>query len=314
VIVAVALVVGGLAAAWFSPVLLWRMIWRVEPSTAILAWVMGVVGVLGSVVAGVVLLFLPGHGPAEAVLALMDGCRIAMLHHSIPTVEQTAGAVGMLALLAGAIRFAVVASRHLAVQRRAHRSHLHALRGVARCEPGRVPVMWLAYQTPLAYSIGGRPGLIVATDGLNQLPARQVDAVLAHEHAHLRGRHHTLITIAEALATSMPLLAVVRQVPAALRLLVELGADASAVRRCGPPAVRGALLALAGQHVPGPGLAMASEMIEARLDHLANTRKRKSWLRRLAAHTTTALIAGVLPAATGLSGLVFAGWLFCLAG
>jgi Zn-dependent protease with chaperone function len=303
-IVAAALLLGGLAGAWMMPRALWRMTWRIDPTTAIVAWVMAIVGVLGTVAAGVVLLFLPGHGQAESVIALVHGCWSAVLHGSKPTLDEAAaGVVGALGIVAGAVRFGVVATRHLAAQRRAHRRHLEALRGVARRAPGRIPVLWLPYHAPLAYSVGGRPGLVIATDGLTELPTEQLNAVLAHEYAHLRGRHHLLITIAEALAKALPLLAVVRQAPVALRLLVELAADAAAARRYGQQAVCGALLAVAGNEVPVSALGMVSEMIDMRLDFLASAETRTRRLHRMAMHSSAGLLAVASPAFAGITTL-----------
>jgi hypothetical protein len=59
-------------------------------------------------------------------------------------------------------------------------------------------------------------------------------------------------------------LAVLR-IPAVVRELVELAADASAVRTCGVDAVRGALLTVTGFGTPGSALAMSRDAVEALL-------------------------------------------------
>ena len=54
-----------------------------------------------------------------------------------------------------------------------------------------------------AYCVPGRPAAIVLTSGaLAVLDRAQLGAVLAHERAHLTGRHHLLITLSRGLAAS----------------------------------------------------------------------------------------------------------------
>ncbi|MFI6048194.1 M48 family metalloprotease [Nocardia sp. NPDC051321] len=64
---------------------------------------------------------------------------------------------------------------------------------------------------PAAYCVAGRPHtIIVTTAALGALDAAQLDAVIAHEHAHLAGRHPQLLTLIRALATTLPRLALTR--------------------------------------------------------------------------------------------------------
>jgi hypothetical protein len=155
----------------------------------------------------------------------------------------------------------------------------------------------------MAVSIGGRPGVIIATEGLRKhLPPDAVQATLEHERAHLRGRHHVLVTVAEILASALPRCPLLRAAPAATKDLVELAADAEAARRWGTAAVRTALHHLTGQPAPALGLAMASRLTElrmSRLDTLDNARRLSRWPGSMA----MAMAALTLPAATGWLGL-----------
>ncbi|MGW4592714.1 hypothetical protein ACWEKJ_35815 [Amycolatopsis thermoflava] len=74
--------------------------------------------------------------------------------------------------------------------------------------------------------------------------------MLVHERAHLAGRHHQLVALADALRTALPFLPLFRDAPGALRELVELAADVAATRRCGP---RGAVGAGGGVRLRGAG-------------------------------------------------------------
>jgi Zn-dependent protease with chaperone function len=57
----------------------------------------------------------------------------------------------------------------------------------------------------MAYCLGGLPGTVVVTSAaVAALDRHHPDAVLAHERAHLAGRHHLLLGITRALAASLP--------------------------------------------------------------------------------------------------------------
>lgn len=87
---------------------------------------------------------------------------------------------------------------------------------------------------PRAFAVGrmpGRPGTVVVTTGmLAALTEPEQEAVLAHERAHLRRRHHLSLIAAELAARANPLLAPVARATAAA---VEREADEDAARSIG---------------------------------------------------------------------------------
>nr|BFE78379.1 hypothetical protein GCM10020093_009800 [Planobispora longispora] len=85
----------------------------------------------------------------------------------------------------------------------------------------------------------------MTTGTLERLDALQVAAVLEHERAHLRHRHHLLLAVVDALGTALPWSRTVRRARAELPALVEMAADDAAARRHGPVPVIGALRLLA---------------------------------------------------------------------
>ncbi|MDT0212325.1 M56 family metallopeptidase [Rothia sp. ARF10] len=113
----------------------------------------------------------------------------------------------------------------------------------------------LDHTTPTAYCLPGRRSRVVLTEGaLAALPEDELAAVLAHERAHLRGRHDLLLEYFTVLHHSVP--EPVRS-PAALRevrLLVEALADRAAVRTSGPVTTARALMTLAQGQAPEAGL------------------------------------------------------------
>jgi Zn-dependent protease with chaperone function len=160
--------------------------------------------------------------------------------------------------------------------------------------------LWLGHTEPFAYSLAGRPGLVVASTGLKQLSATQVAAVLSHERAHLRGRHHQLTLLTAALAKALPLVPLFRHAPNALATLVELAADAAAARDHGTEAIRSALIALNDAPAPGPALGIADHAVGLRLHQLAEGQSPRPAGRRLFSQRVTTVLLATLPAIIGL--------------
>lgn len=299
--VAVALLAGALAAGWFVPGLLRRMdLRRRDPLLLIVAWLISMAGVVLTAAAGVLLLLAPGHGGATSLLAVIHRCWSALQHGSPPRVEELAGLLGLALIGAFTTRFVVVAIRSARRRARKRRENLSVLRLTARKETGPPDTLWLAHDRPLAFSMAGRPGVVVATEGLTRhLDDRAVTAVLTHEQAHLAGRHHLLVATADALRAALPFVPLFGQAPRAIRELAELAADTAAVRRCGPAAVRTALLKVSSHGAPSTSLAMAQEAVDLRLARLRHGSIPPGKLRRAISCGVTGMTAATLPFLTG---------------
>ncbi len=99
---------------------------------------------------------------------------------------------------------------------------------------------------------------MLTSGALAVLDPAQLTAVLAHERAHLAGRHHLLIALIRALAASFPAVPLFTQGHAEVARLAEMRADDAAARRSGRPALVAALLAMGtGAAVPAAALAAA---------------------------------------------------------
>ncbi|WP_345045131.1 M48 family metalloprotease, partial [Georgenia daeguensis] len=110
-----------------------------------------------------------------------------------------------------------------------------------------------------AYALPRRRDGIVVTQGtLDGLDEDQIAAVLAHEHAHVRGRHHAVIGALQTLAGLFAAVPLVAAAPAAVAGYAEMAADDAARRARGTRALAGALLALhrPGASTPLPALAL----------------------------------------------------------
>jgi len=297
---AVAVLVGAAVASWLVPRHLERLdLRRRDPLPVIATWLMSSVGVLLAAASSVALLLVPGHEPGASLLAPLHRCWTALRHGSPPGVEEVAGVVGLVLLAAFAARVAFVVARGLRRRALATRERLAVLRLAGRWEPGSPDILWLANDRPLAFSLTGRRGVVVATDGLTrQLPGPAVAAVLAHERAHLRGRHHLLVTAAESLRAALPFVPLFRRAPAAIRSLVELAADATAVRHHGTAAVRSALLCVSAD-TPRSALAMAGGAVDLRLARLRHGTTTPGRLRRALSCGLAGLTVTALPYAVG---------------
>ncbi|MFW7415824.1 M56 family metallopeptidase [Demequina sp. SO4-18] len=87
-------------------------------------------------------------------------------------------------------------------------------------------------------------GIVVSSGALSALTDGELDAVLAHERAHLRQRHHALAALAAGLRRSLGWVPYMRSATEALPHYLEIAADAHAQRAAGTPALASALLVL----------------------------------------------------------------------
>lgn len=97
--------------------------------------------------------------------------------------------------------------------------------------PNHDGVLVLTDDAPLAYAVPGRPGVVVVTTGMRAaLTSEQFAALLAHERAHLAGRHHRLIRLAALAGAAHPAF---RWVSGRVDFLVERAADERAAAEVG---------------------------------------------------------------------------------
>jgi Zn-dependent protease with chaperone function len=149
--------------------------------------------------------------------------------------------------------------------RRRASEHAQAARITGRRFPGTgIPPLSTAVvletPQPAVYCVPGRPATIVLTTGaLAVLDQAQLRAVLAHEHAHLAGRHHLLVTLAKAARTGFPGVPLFRRGAEEVARLAELRADDVAARRRGRDTLLQALVAMGtGRPLAAPSNALAA--------------------------------------------------------
>jgi bla regulator protein blaR1 len=156
-----------------------------------------------------------------------------------------------------------------------------------------------------AYSLAGRHPTVVVTRGVvDLLTAPELDAVLAHENAHLRARHHRWQAAAALAAASLPLLPLLRDAPFLIGRLLEMDADEAAADEHEPRVLATALVAVAAAVRPSgvdraagaaPAMAVAGADAAARVRRLLRPPDRlPPPRRRLARGAVAALTAAPL--------------------
>jgi Zn-dependent protease with chaperone function len=210
---------------------------------------------------------------------IADHCLPAGHDHEHPHICAHVAGLPALPLLAIAALFgARVAGSALALARSLLRS-ASARRGLDRAtrdQHGRTRVLPL--QAPQAFVLGVlRPTLYVTRGLLSAAHAQHVDAVLAHERAHLRRADPLRMLIANA-ALALHLPGIAGALRARLLRAQEMAADVEAADAIGSrKRVAKALVAIArAQHSP-PTLALAFGAcnVEARVHRLLDERPRR---------------------------------------
>ena len=124
----------------------------------------------------------------------------------------------------------------------------------------------------LAYCVPGlRPRVVLSQGARAALKPLELDAVLAHERAHLRARHDLVLEAFTVLHESFPRLVSSAAALAEVELLVEVLADRAAVRRVGAPPLARALVTLVGSAVPDSALGAGGPTLVERVHLLADT-------------------------------------------
>jgi Zn-dependent protease with chaperone function len=172
-----------------------------------------------------------------------------------------ASALAVLALLTLAWRY----GRSVHGARRRASEHAQAARITGRRFPGTgIPPLSTAVvleaPQPAVYCVPGRPATIVLTTGaLAVLDQPQLLAVLAHERAHLAGRHHLLVTLGKAARAGFPGVPLFSRGADEVARLAEMRADDVAARRSGRDTLLQALVAMGtGRPLTAPPAALAA--------------------------------------------------------
>jgi len=276
---------------WLAPPVLDRLTRRgLSPRLGVAAWVTAVAGVLIAWLAAVVLIVV------KSVFSLANSQAIVLCLEllGIPERALTSGRLGPALLICAALAISTAVAGKVvgSILELRSRSREHARTARLVGLPAGPDLFLVAAAQPAAYCVGGRPrAIVVTTAALERLDESQLAAVLAHESAHIAGRHHDLVTALRALRVGLPHLPLFARSDSAVAALLEMCADDAAARRhCGRILVAG-MIRLAGPH-PRAGLAIAATAVVARADRLLDPARRATvWCHRLTVSVVIAALA-----------------------
>ncbi len=265
---AVYLLLYGVMVTWLAPPLLSRLTrGGLNPRLGVAVWLTAILGVLAAWSVAVVLTVVHGvRGLPESPVIV-----VCLELLGIPEQVATPSVEGTVLLIAAAVLLWTVvgvrAGRAVRGLWASSREHAQAARLIG--EPtDRPDVFVLNAERPAAYCVAGRPNAIVVTSAaVERLTGSQLDAVLAHENAHITGRHHQLLMVLRALAATLPRLPLFPRAADAVGELLEMCADDLAARRHGGRTLVAGMVKLAGPVAPA-GLGVAASAITRRANRL----------------------------------------------
>ncbi|WP_043736531.1 MULTISPECIES: M56 family metallopeptidase [Nocardia] len=310
---AVCLFLYGFAVTTLAPRLLAQLTrGGIAPGFGLVAWVSAICSVAGSWAAAVIILAVDVvRDWAEPSRPVWSSC-YSQLHDAATGSYGGVVQGGLIALAAFVTLAAAVlllrVIRSLVRARSSTHEHARMARVAGRHDSGLDAVV-LDLSEPAAYCVAGKPHTVVITRGaLSALDDRHLAAVLAHERAHLAGRHHLLLALTRGLAATFSRIELFTLGAAEVARLVEMRADDVAAREHGHRTVLQALLALSGVadsptgslSATAVGLATRVERLTAPCETALRTRARRLLIAATTLVTLGPLIT-VLLAAIGIA-------------
>ncbi|WP_158864014.1 M56 family metallopeptidase [Leifsonia sp. AG29] len=230
-----ALVLGALAVAlaWPIPLLLARATWpTAAPVLAVALWqsiaLAGGISMIGS-------LLLAGLQPfGDDLVSRIQGAAGALFTGPLPPHATLFNAF----LLSAAVLLTAHLLLNLALtsvrSRNQRHRHMELLRLLSSPMPDAPSTRVIDHPAPAAYCLPGARSVTVLSEGMiDLLSPPQLDAVVAHERAHLRQKHHLLLDAFRSWKRALPWFPIATRAQDAVALLLEMLADDTARRDAG---------------------------------------------------------------------------------
>lgn len=230
---AVLLGVLAIALAWPVPLLLARATWpSAAPVLALALWqsiaLAGGISMIGS-------LLLAGLEPfGDDLWSRIGGAASHLFQGPLPGDVTLAHTFALSA--------AVLLTAHLVLNlaltsvrsRRQRQRHLELLDLLSSPLPDAPSTRIIDHPAPAAYCLPGARSVTVLSEGMIALLSPQeLQAVIAHERAHLRQKHHLLLDAFRSWKRALPWFPIATRAQDAVALLVEMLADDTARRTSG---------------------------------------------------------------------------------
>ena len=277
------------------------------PRTAIVAYLAAAWSVVAAL--GLAGLTLAIHATAlSGGLSHLIGACVLRLRQTYATPGGAAVAGLGLALAAAVVAVITATSVvHLRAVRRQALRHAQAVRLVGRSQSALGATL-VDHEQPAVYCVAGpHPTVVLTTGVLEALDRDQLNAVLAHERAHLAFRHHRLLAVARIARQVFPFIPLMRDLDPQVTRLVEMHADDAAAGATDARLLATALVVLASAASPAPALAAAATDAVERVQRLLApatplSRVRRQMLRAgAAALALTPVLLALTPALVALA-------------
>ncbi|WP_431221175.1 M56 family metallopeptidase [Leifsonia xyli] len=215
------------------PLLLARATWpSAAPVLALALWqsiaLAGGISMIGS-------LLLAGLQPfGDDLGSRISGAAASLFHGPMPAAVSLFNAF----LLSAAILLTAHLVLNLALtsvrSRNQRHRHMELLRLLSSPLPDTPSTRVIDHPAPAAYCLPGARSVTVLSEGMIALlsPA-ELDAVVAHERAHLRQKHHLLLDAFRSWKRSLPWFPIATRAQDAVALLLEMLADDTARKTTG---------------------------------------------------------------------------------
>ena len=218
------------ALAWPVPLALAHAQWpSTAPALALALWqsiaLAGGISMIGA-------LLIAGLTPfGSTLMHRADGVAVHIFTGNLPQ--------GVTLAHAFALSAAVLLMTHLILNlaltgyrsRRQRKAHMELLSLLSSPLVDVPRTRIIDHPAPAAYCLPGTPSVTVLSEGMVELLSEeQLEAVIAHESAHLRQKHHLLTDAFRAWRHSLPWFPIATRAEDAVGLLVEMLADDAAAR------------------------------------------------------------------------------------
>jgi len=255
----VGLLVFALTAATVGVAILRRARWaRRAPGLAIVMWQALSASVLASVVLAGAAMAVPVVPLTTDAAELLHTCAMTLRSMYTSPGGTAAAIVGAAVAIGLTARVSYCVGDEL-VRARSQRSRQEQMLTLIARDDHRLGISIIDHPLVAAYCMPGRRRRVVLTSAaVDALDTTQRSAIICHEVAHLRGRHHLVIAAARGLHRAVPL-PPLRVAAAEVVDLVEMLADDAAVGRYDRHTVAGALVRMAEMQTPAGALGAAGD-------------------------------------------------------
>ena len=282
-----------------------------SPRIAIAAWQAAMFSVAFALVLAGISLAVPAAAMAGGLAGLLRSCAMAIRDAYATPGGAAAVGSGLVLSVAVSARVCWCTAGSLLQATRVRRRHHQALSLLGHADPA-LGVTVVDCAEAAAYCLPGRDArVVISTGALNALSHAELAAVLAHERAHLAGRHHLVLAGVDGLRRAFPRIPLFAAAADEVGALVEMLADDAAGRSEARPVVAAALIRLAGMNAPQAALAAGGSHAVRRVRRLLSPARPLRGIARTAIAAAIMLALGGPVAAAAAPAASVAGMRYC---